>query len=59
MAGRGHGRSKSMVSRSANMGHWGSNGWEGVIGLFESGKLIFSKTTEDEGKPFGRMKGLS
>ena len=31
----------------------------GVIGLFESGKSFFSKTTEDEGKPFGRMKGLS
>ena len=59
MAGRGHGRSKSMVSQSAKMGHWGSNGWGGVIGLFESGKSIFSKTTEDEGKPFGRMKGLS
>ena len=37
----------------------GRTGGGGVIGLFESGKSIFSKTTEDEGKPFGRMKGLS
>ena len=30
----------------------------GEIGPFESGKSISAETTEDEGKPFGRMKGL-